>query len=122
MSILVAATALKLFGKTKIGKKDEQKALGIVGKAIGKLGGKKKRAGMETATVESFDPYTIAATGTKGIDRTKVADKIGDFLGKIKDKAGPIETDNKVTLSPTVLWGLGILGVAVLGYAALSRK
>lgn len=124
---------LKLLGKTKLGKKVTAKVLGSVGKVLGKLG-KKKRAGMGNKTsdvsVMAMDRANDASASESsanygqgivaGDGEHPVSDTLGDFLGRVKKKAGPIETT--VGADKTMIYvGIGAAALIVLGVVMSKR-
>lgn len=126
----LALGGLKILGKTKLGKKVTGKALGIAGKALKKIGiGKKSRAGSETGSLSDLvDPLTMSGMnniveGENDDPKKKgVGGRIIDAIKGVKDGVGPIETDNKVTFSPTVIMTIAGLAVAGIVIALIAKK
>ena len=125
---------LKLLSKTKLGKKVMAKASGAVGKVLAKIG-KKNRAGknnktddvMTMAMDRSMNANNAVTKGSKfslgaGEEEGQhpVSDALGDFLGRVKDKAGPLET--KVGVDKTMIYvGVGAALLLVLGISLSKR-
>lgn len=120
---------LKLLSKTKLGQKVVAKVKGKIGNIFkGKLG-KKGAAGSQTVTSDpqmaALDRQILAGGGNMNLtapdkkDEHPVSDTIGDFLGRVKDKAGPIETT--VGADKTFMY-VGLGAVVLIIAAALAFK
>lgn len=122
---------LKLLSKTKLGQKVAGKVKGIVGNIFkGKLG-KKGAAGSQTQTsnvqMAALDRQILAGNGNMNMttapdkkDEHPVSDTIGDFLGRIKDKAGPLETT--VGADKTFMYvGLGAVVLIIVAAVAFKK-
>lgn len=129
----VITGGLKLLGKTKLGKKVAGKVKGVVGNIFkGKLG-KKGAAGSQTTTsspqmaavdraiMEGANKGNKMTLAPEDKDAHPVSDTIGDFIGRIKDKAGPIETT--VGADKTFMYvGLGAAVLIVVAAVAFGGR
>jgi len=124
-AIITTALSLgKLVGKTKFGKKIGGKAIGAVGKVLGKVGlGKKLRAGQGAGDFSDLvnDPQAIKGI-VEGDDKPNKGGRVVDWIKSAKDEIGPLETDNKVTMSNSALLAVGGLAVAGIVIALIVKK